>query len=531
MLELKKKFNSIPSFDSFNLICVVRDEILLLPYFVSYYSKLGVTHFTFIDNCSSDGTFEYLDLITEYECQIYRTCDSYAENNYGVSWVNEILNLQFKDKWCIVVDVDELLFLENNADLLTLRNAMINEKSNIVTTALLDFYPKNFNYTHYKQSESFMSHSNYYDEMKTDFKDTFMEIQLDNAVTLKGGLRTRISNNPATNDSPCLTKKSFFKYDFYNTHRLSEGMHWIQPNEFIDWMLPGVKELWKSKNCHLKFYSKLIVLGHFKYLKPNIFEYFNERVKGGEDWAGPGINGSRGDGVCQEYKNYIENKVDTFYDKNISKKFENNEKVYENTVSRIDGYINDISRFREKSIYVIISEQRHGSTTLCTKINSFKDTVSLYEAFRKEGIFYDDDLTNKNLENYLCKIINGTSWLRDIQNISFKIFKSHNVDINSLMQLSNIKKIIFLKRDVKAAYTSLVKSLKTGNWGTTPTEQEMTRGHTGYTNKIIEYDAYENNLNNWFLETKKLADLYNIPNETIYFYSVINDQINEKIFD
>ena len=133
MLELKKKFNSIPSFDSLNLICVVRDEVLLLPYFISYYSNLGVTHFTFIDNYSSDNTFEYLMSIKDYECQVYRTCDSYAENNYGISWVNEILNSQFKDKWCIVVDVDELLFLkDNNSDLQTLRNAMINEKSNIV---------------------------------------------------------------------------------------------------------------------------------------------------------------------------------------------------------------------------------------------------------------------------------------------------------------------------------------------------------------------------------------------------------------
>ena len=37
------------------LICVIRDEELLLPYFIEYYRELGVTHFIFIDNGSIDG--------------------------------------------------------------------------------------------------------------------------------------------------------------------------------------------------------------------------------------------------------------------------------------------------------------------------------------------------------------------------------------------------------------------------------------------------------------------------------------------
>lgn len=543
MLELKRPFTHNPSESSVNLLCVVKNEILLLPYFISYYKKLGISHFTFIDNNSSDGTFELLLAHEEIECQVYHTSDSYAENLFGVAWVNEILNLQFKNKWCIVVDVDELLFLKDNSNLLELQKAMIKENSNILTTTLLDFYPKRFDETKYIQSESFLSHSSYYDKVDMNFKNIFMEVQMDNAITLKGGVRSRVLGDNATNDSMCLTKKSFFKYDFYKTHRLSEGMHWIEPHEFKDWMDPDTLEIWKKSNFNLKFYSKLLLLGHFKYLKPNIFDYFKERFDAGEDWAGPGINGSRGDGVCQEYKTYIENKVDTFYDKDISKNFLSISKTYEDTVDSVLEYISDIDRFRRKSLYVVISEQRHGSTTLCEKINEFQDTISLFEAFGPTGIFYTPEQWKQDLEPHMCRIINGTSWLRNIDNISFKVFSDHGVKLDSLMQLPNLKKIIFLRRELKDSYNSLKKTLKEGNWQTNPNiakneligydykrAQQEEFWAVDSSGSLITFEKYKSHIENWMNNAEKLANQYEIPSKTIYFWNVIHDQIDDKIF-
>ena len=42
------------------LLGVLRDEHLLLEYFVNYYQSLGVTHFIMIDNLSKDEGPEYL---------------------------------------------------------------------------------------------------------------------------------------------------------------------------------------------------------------------------------------------------------------------------------------------------------------------------------------------------------------------------------------------------------------------------------------------------------------------------------------
>ena len=55
-----KDFNNNIQENSFILLCVLRDEYILLEYFINYYEKLGVTHFIFIDNNSIDESFQYL---------------------------------------------------------------------------------------------------------------------------------------------------------------------------------------------------------------------------------------------------------------------------------------------------------------------------------------------------------------------------------------------------------------------------------------------------------------------------------------
>jgi hypothetical protein len=539
MLELKKSFKNLPTEDSVTLLCVVKNEILPLPYFISYYKKLGVSHFTFIDNDSSDGTLEFLLSYEETECQVYHTSDSYAENLFGVGWVNEILNSQLKNKWCIVVDVDELLLLKNNLNFYELRKKMIKQNANILVTTLLDFYPKNFDNSDYISGESFLIHSDYYDKMDTDFKNVFMEIQDDDSITLKGGVRSRVTKQiPVTNESPCLTKKSFFKYDFHATHKLSEGMHWLLPHQFKDWRTPGYEKMWKESNPYLKFYDKILLLGHFKYLKPNIFEQFKKRIDAAQDWDG-GIGGK---GPGQEYKLYTKHTVSTFYDKNISKKFLNISELYDDTINKITNYVSDIKRFREKNIILVISEQRHGSTTLCEKINELPNTISLFEAFGLEGFFYVPKQWKQDLEPHLCRLINGTSWLRDVDTISFKVFSDHGVKLESLMELTNLKKVIFLKRELKDSYNSLKQTLEEGNWKTNP--DLALGGVTGYDSKmalqdefwavdssenIISFEKYKFYIENWMNRSEKLANAHKIPNQTVWFWDAIHGDITNTI--
>ena len=94
--------------DEHSIVCfsVIRDEALLLPFFIDYYRDLGVTHFVFIDNGSIDGSLIILKERTDVCISVYYTTDSYDANEAGLTWVNNLLRTDYKDKTCLVVDVD-----------------------------------------------------------------------------------------------------------------------------------------------------------------------------------------------------------------------------------------------------------------------------------------------------------------------------------------------------------------------------------------------------------------------------------------
>ena len=316
-----KDFEQEVKDDSLNLIVVFRNEELILPYFIDYYKKMNIDNFIFIDNNSTDESLNYILERNDINSQIHFVQTSYRDNLYGVGWVNKILKDQFKNKWCVVVDVDELILLPDNKTLTDIKSEMINSDSNVLQTLMVDFYPNELNKTSYEKSSDFLSHSNYND--KLNLTHNFVDFQLANQLTVKGGLRHRITHQtPPDNSSVCLTKKSFFYYDFYDTHYLSEGMHWFKPNKFKSWAELGNEELWINSQHSIKFYKEISLLGHFKYLKPDIKNVFEERIIRGEDWSGLS-NGQDKKKLSVEYIEYANNIPTSFFDKNISKKYSN----------------------------------------------------------------------------------------------------------------------------------------------------------------------------------------------------------------
>jgi hypothetical protein len=271
-MEKIKDF-SIPIIDenSIILICVIKNEYLLLEYFIEHYSKIGVTHFIFIDNDSSDNTIEYLKNI-KFNIMIYKTSESYKTNNFGVIWITYILDTYCKNKWCVVVDSDEIIYIDK---LNMLRNQMIDKNNNVCKFYLLDMYPKNYN-SLYKRGEPFLNHSNYYDKESSINKDYW------------SGVRKRTMNVKA-----CLHKKSFFKYTFFCCANLNVGYHTI-----------NIKN--KEHTC-VSFYNNTQILLHYKFIKPNLKEFFNNRIKQNQDW-----NNSI------EYKKYSETENYNFYDPEFS---------------------------------------------------------------------------------------------------------------------------------------------------------------------------------------------------------------------
>ena len=321
-LELRKHFKERIQDDSIVLICVLRDERLLLPHFIDHYKKLNVTHFIFVDNGSEDGSEDYLVTRDDINCQVYYTTNSYAENEYGLTWVNDILNTQCRNKWCVVVDVDELLMPRDDNCLQDVKRAMTDQNKNVLPTCLVDFYPKTTDQKDYTAGDDFLTHSDHYDR----FTEVDISIRRGEAgeVIVKGGMRHRIFGE---NRQPvCLTKKSFFKYDFYKTHNLSVGMHWILPVDFNHMSGRAWSEYpkWNEMNEHIKIYSDMCAVAHFKFIKPNIYDYFKRRVDRNQDWDN-----------SDEYKNYIKLRTSNLVSDRHSVQYSTVEDIYENLITHL----------------------------------------------------------------------------------------------------------------------------------------------------------------------------------------------------
>ncbi|MFW2545541.1 glycosyltransferase family 2 protein [Primorskyibacter sp. 2E107] len=124
------------------VFCTQRNEGVRLPYFLKFYRDMGVNHFFFVDNDSTDGSLNYLS--QQEDVSVWSTRASYKRARFGVDWMNWLLMKYGHGHWCLTVDPDEL-FLYPFCDTRSLR-ALTDwlDASSIksFSAMLLDMYPK-----------------------------------------------------------------------------------------------------------------------------------------------------------------------------------------------------------------------------------------------------------------------------------------------------------------------------------------------------------------------------------------------------
>jgi hypothetical protein len=89
------------------VVCVVRDERVMLPHFLAHHRALGATAFVVVDNLSSDGTREYLE--AQPDVVLYLADTDYRDSHFGVAWQQAVLAAHAQGRWALLVDADELL--------------------------------------------------------------------------------------------------------------------------------------------------------------------------------------------------------------------------------------------------------------------------------------------------------------------------------------------------------------------------------------------------------------------------------------
>jgi hypothetical protein len=125
-----------------SVISPVRNEIGLLPHFLSHHRRLGISQFVMIDNGSVDGTTEYL--LSQPDCIVYATDESFSASNMACDWIDRILRESRYFGWLLYLDADEHLVYQDMermpvSGLLARLNA---QGADTVLGIMVDMYPE-----------------------------------------------------------------------------------------------------------------------------------------------------------------------------------------------------------------------------------------------------------------------------------------------------------------------------------------------------------------------------------------------------
>lgn len=241
--KIQKSENKAPI-----LICVVKDELDILPLFFSHYRKIGIKRFVMIDNMSTDGTLEYLK--KQADTDVFMVNEEFGEF-VKEGWINRILALYGYNRWYLVVDADELLVWPHMEEksLEEMLKIFQRRKEYRPMAVMLDMYSKGFLYQSNIQDV--------YREFCYCDKNTYY--WLDNQVVdiLSGGPRERKLNCKAW-----LNKTPLF---YFRPMDLFCCAHYMYPYKKLD-----------DAKC-------LVALLHYKFAYENNFKKMRDYIRNGAD--------------------------------------------------------------------------------------------------------------------------------------------------------------------------------------------------------------------------------------------------------
>lgn len=267
------------------LFCTLRNEAIRIPYFLEYYRGLGVNHFIFVDNGSTDG---FQSIVTALDdVSVWYTEDSYKSSNFGMHWLNYLLGRYGTGHWCVTCDPDEFLVYprsdSRNLHELGMHLQQTGKKS--LFTLMLDMYDTDMVSADYHAGEKPWDICPYFD--KSGYAAN-LDPWLQN-IHVQGGVRKRVFYTTDPASAPALNKIPFVKWQRHYNYLSS--MHCLLP---------------RSPN---KVYSEHDVTGcllHFKFISL-IAQKSEEEMNRGEHYDDSSEYRKYHSAVAERQRLYSEN--------------------------------------------------------------------------------------------------------------------------------------------------------------------------------------------------------------------------------
>lgn len=196
--------------DDILMFCTLRNEKVRLPYFLQYYRDMGVNHFFFVDNDSTDGSLDYL--AEQSDVSVWHSRASYKKSRFGVDWLNWLQLKYAHGHWALVLDPDEFLVYPfcDTRPLRALTDWLDASSIKSFSAMLLDMYPKGrLDEIPYQSGQDPIEIANWFDSGNY----TMSRNKRFGNLWIQGGPRARMFFGDKPDKAPALNKIPLVKWD------------------------------------------------------------------------------------------------------------------------------------------------------------------------------------------------------------------------------------------------------------------------------------------------------------------------------
>ena len=231
----------------------VRNEAVRLPFFLDHYRKLGVDHFLFVDNDSTDGTRDYL--AAQRDVSLWRTPHSYRLSRFGVDWLTWLQMRHGHGHWCLTADADEILIypFHDTRPLPALTERLDHQGIASFGALILDMYPKGR-----LSAQTYTAGDDPCDTLQWFDAGNYMikkQETLEN-LWIQGGPRARVFFRNTPRRAPTMAKVPLVKWD--RRYAYVSSAHTILPRRLNRIYDEDGGELTSGVLLHTKFLHMII---------------------------------------------------------------------------------------------------------------------------------------------------------------------------------------------------------------------------------------------------------------------------------